>query len=46
LLYGSENWTIKKKARHTRITAADMDYMRKTAVYTWTDYKTNRLKRN
>jgi hypothetical protein len=35
-----ENWTIK--ARHARrITAADVKYMRKTAGYTWTDYKTN-----
>jgi len=24
-----------------RITAADMKYMRRTAGYTWTDYKTN-----
>jgi len=24
-----------------RITAAEMKYMRKTAGYTWTDYKTN-----
>jgi hypothetical protein len=47
LLYGSENWTIKKKARDTRrITAAEIDYMRKTAGYTWTDYKINRLQRN
>jgi hypothetical protein len=39
LLYSSEKWTIK--ARHTqRITAAEMKYIRKTAEYTWTDYKT------
>jgi uncharacterized C2H2 Zn-finger protein len=37
LLYGSENWTIK--ARDARRT--EMKYMRKTAGYTWTDYKTN-----
>ena len=37
LLYGSQNWTIK--ARETRITAAEMKYMRKTAGYIWTDYK-------
>jgi len=24
-----------------RITAAEMKYMRRTAGYTWTDYKTN-----
>jgi hypothetical protein len=40
LLYGSETWTIK--ARDTRrITAADMNYMRRTAGYTWTEYKTD-----
>jgi ABC-type ATPase involved in cell division len=40
LLYGSENWTIK--ARDTRrIKAAEMKYMRRTAGYIWTDYKTN-----
>jgi len=40
LLYGSETWTIK--ARHARrITAAEMKYVRRTAGYTWTDYKTN-----
>jgi len=39
LLYGSETWTIK--ARDTRrITAAQMKHMRRTAGYTWTDYKT------
>jgi hypothetical protein len=40
LLYGSETWTIK--ARETRrIIAAEMKYMRRTAEYIWTDYKTN-----
>jgi hypothetical protein len=40
LLYGSETWTIK--ARDTRrITATEMKYMRITAGYTQTDYKTN-----
>ena len=37
LLYGSETWTIKAR----RITAAEIKYMRITAGYTWTDYKTN-----
>jgi ABC-type ATPase involved in cell division len=33
-------WTIK--ARDViRITAAEMKYMRRTAGYIWTDYKTN-----
>jgi hypothetical protein len=40
LLYGSETGTVK--ARDTRrITATEMKYMRTTAGYTWTDYKTN-----
>ena len=40
LLYGSETWTIKAiDAR--RITAAGIKYMRRTAGYTWADYKTN-----
>jgi hypothetical protein len=40
LLYGSETWTIKGKGAR-RITAGEMKYMRRTAGYTWTDYKTN-----
>ena len=40
LLYGSETWTVK--ARDARRTAAaEMKYMRRTAGYTWTNYKTN-----
>jgi len=40
LLYDCETWTIiAMDAR--RITAAEMKYMRRTAGYTWTDYKTN-----
>ena len=38
LLYGSETWTIKSSDAR-RITAAEMKYMRRTAGYTWTDYK-------
>jgi hypothetical protein len=38
LLY--RNWTIKARDA-TRITAAEMKYMRRTAGYTWTDHKTN-----
>ena len=38
LLYGSE--TIKASDAR-RITAAEMKYMRRTAGYTWKDYKTN-----
>ena len=40
LLYGSETWTIRARDAR-RITAAEMKYMRRTAGYTWTDYKTN-----
>jgi hypothetical protein len=40
LLYGSETWTIKARDAR-RITAAGMKYMRRTAGYTWTDYRTN-----
>jgi len=40
LLYGSGTWTIKARDAR-RITAAQMKYMRRTAGYTWRDYKTN-----
>ena len=40
LLYGSETWTVKASDAR-RITTAEMKYMRRTAGYTWTDYKTN-----
>ena len=40
LLYGSETWTIKARDAR-RITAAEIKYMRRTAGYTWTGYKTN-----
>ena len=40
LLYSSEIWTIKASDAR-RITAAEMKYMRGTAGYTWSDYKTN-----
>jgi hypothetical protein len=40
LLYGSETWTVKAKDAR-RIIAAEMKYMRRTAGYIWTDYKTN-----
>jgi hypothetical protein len=40
LLYASENWTIKAR-EVTRITAAGMKYMRRTAGFFWTDRKTN-----
>jgi hypothetical protein len=40
LLYGSKTWTIEVRDAR-RITAEEMKYMRRTARYTWTDYKTN-----
>jgi len=40
LLCGSETWSVKASDVR-RITAAEMKYMRRTAGYTWTDYKTN-----
>jgi len=40
VLYGSETWTTKARDAR-RITAAEMKYMRITAGYNWTDYKTN-----
>jgi hypothetical protein len=40
LLYDRENWTIKATDA-TRITAAEMKYMRITAGCTWTEHKTN-----
>jgi hypothetical protein len=40
LLYGSETWTLKSKDK-SRLTAAEMRFMRKTEKYTWRDHKTN-----
>ena len=40
LLYGSETQTIKARDAR-RITAAEMKYMRRTAEYICTNYKTN-----
>jgi hypothetical protein len=40
LLYGSKTWTIKARDAR-RISAAELKYMRRTAGYTWADYKTN-----
>jgi len=39
-LYGSETWT-NKPSDARGITAAEMKYMRRTAEYILTDYKTN-----
>jgi uncharacterized protein involved in propanediol utilization len=40
LLYGSETLTVKSKEK-SRLTAAEMKFMRKTARYTLRDHKTN-----
>jgi hypothetical protein len=40
LLYGSETWTVKASDT-SRISAAGMKYMRRTAGYIGTDCKTN-----
>jgi hypothetical protein len=39
-VYGSETWTVKTRDT-SRISAAEMKYMRRTAGHAWTDYKTN-----
>jgi hypothetical protein len=40
LLFGSKNWTMKAKVK-TRITAAEMKFMRNTEKYIWMHYKRN-----
>jgi hypothetical protein len=40
LLNGSEAWTLKEQDK-SRITAAEIEFMRKTAKYTWQDHKRN-----
>jgi hypothetical protein len=40
LLYGSETWAIREEDK-SRITSAEMEFMQRTAKYTWQDYKTN-----
>jgi hypothetical protein len=40
LLYGCENGSIEARGTR-RLTAVEMKYMRITAEYIWTDYKTN-----
>ena len=39
MLYRSKLWTITE--RDARRTATEIKYVRKTAGYTWTGYKTN-----
>jgi hypothetical protein len=40
LLYGSETWTLREQDK-SRITAAEIKFMRKTAKYTRQDHKRN-----
>jgi hypothetical protein len=40
LLYGSERWSLKEPDK-SRITAAEMKFLRKTAQYTQYDHKSN-----
>jgi hypothetical protein len=40
VLYDSETSTVKSKDK-SRLTAAEMKFIRKTAKYTWRDHKTN-----
>jgi hypothetical protein len=40
LIYGSETWTVKSKDK-SRLTAAEMRFLPKTAEYTWRDHKAN-----
>jgi hypothetical protein len=40
LLNGCKTWTVKVRDAR-RISAAEMKYMRRTAGYTWTDWKRN-----
>jgi len=38
LLYGCETWAIREQDK-SRITLAEMKFMRITAQYTWKDYE-------
>jgi len=40
LFYDNETWIVKAKNAR-RITAPEMKYMKRTAGYIWTDYRTN-----
>jgi len=44
LLYGSKTWTIKGRDAR-RITAAEIEYMRRTAGYTWITKQMHKLQR-
>jgi len=40
LLYGYKTWAIREQDK-SRLTSAEMAFMRRTAKYTWQDYNTN-----
>jgi hypothetical protein len=40
LVYGCETWVIREQK--SGITSIEMRFMRRTAKYTWQDYKTNK----
>jgi len=40
-LCGCKTWAIIEKDK-SRITSAEMEFMGRTAKYTWQDYKTNK----
>jgi ABC-type ATPase involved in cell division len=40
IAYIAPTWTVKSRDAR-RITAAEIKYMRRTAGYIWTDYRTN-----
>jgi hypothetical protein len=39
LLYGCETWAIKEQDKSS-LASAEIKFMRRTAKYTWQDYKT------
>jgi hypothetical protein len=42
LLHGCGTWAIREHDK-SRITSAEVNFMRKTSKYTWKDYKTMKI---
>ena len=43
VLYGCETWQLSiREQDKSRLTSAEIKFMRRTAKYTWQDYKTNK----
>jgi len=40
MLYGRETWAIEEQDK-SRLTSAEMKFMRRTTKYEWQDHKTN-----